>query len=65
MTTIPDITFLTPHEIARLLRVSSMTAYRLIHNGELPAHRIGRTLRVDPRDFADFMRGNYAVGDDE
>jgi len=64
MTTIPDVTFLTPVEIAKLLRVSSMTAYRLIQNGDLPAHRIGRTLRVDRRDFAEYMRGNYAAGDE-
>ena len=64
MTTIPEVTFLTPHQIAGLLRVSPMTVYRLIDRGELTAHRIGRTFRVDPRDFADFMRGNYAVGDE-
>jgi excisionase family DNA binding protein len=64
MTTIPEVKFLTPQEIADTLRVSNMTAYRLIHNGELTAHRIGRSFRIDPRDFADFMRGNYAVGDE-
>jgi excisionase family DNA binding protein len=64
MTTIPEVKFLTPQEIADTLRISNMTAYRLIHNGELAAHRIGRSLRIDPRDFADFMRDNYAVGDE-
>jgi excisionase family DNA binding protein len=65
MSAIPEVTFLTPHEIARLLRVSSMTTYRLIRTGVIPAHRVGRSFRIDPRDFADFMRGNYAVEEDD
>lgn len=64
MSAIPEVTFLTPEEIRTQLRVSQMTVYRLIERGELPAHRIGRSFRIDRRDFADFMRGNYAVGDE-
>jgi excisionase family DNA binding protein len=64
MSAIPEVTFLTPYDIKNRLRVSSMTVYRLIRDGEIPAHRVGRSLRIDPRDFADFMRGNYAVEED-
>ncbi len=36
----------TVAEVATLLRVSKMSVYRLIHNGELEAVRFGRTFRV-------------------
>ncbi len=38
--------FLTVAEVAALMRVSKMTVYRLVHNGELPAVRVGRSFRV-------------------
>lgn len=37
---------LTVNEVAELLRVSSMTVYRLVRRGELPAVRVGRNYRV-------------------
>jgi excisionase family DNA binding protein len=37
---------LTIAEVAAVLRVSKMTIYRLVHTGELPAIRIGRSFRV-------------------
>ncbi len=38
--------FMTVGEVAAVLRVSSMTVYRLINAGQLPAVRIGRSFRV-------------------
>ena len=38
--------FLTPREVADLLRVSSMTVYRLIKAGELAAVRVGHNYRI-------------------
>ena len=38
--------FLTVAEVAEQMRVSKMTVYRLIHSGELPAVRFGRSFRV-------------------
>ena len=38
--------FLTVQEVAELMRVSSMTVYRLIKAGDLPAVRVGRSFRV-------------------
>ncbi|WP_344033721.1 helix-turn-helix domain-containing protein, partial [Mycolicibacterium alvei] len=37
----PRAQFLTVAEVASLMRVSKMTVYRLVHNGELPAVRVG------------------------
>ena len=39
-------TFLTIAEVADIMRVSKMTVYRLVHAGELPAVRVGRSFRV-------------------
>ena len=38
--------FLTIAEVAAKMRVSKMTVYRLVHAGELPAIRFGRSYRV-------------------
>lgn len=41
-----DAHYLTVAEVALAMRVSKMTVYRLIHAGELPAVRFGRSYRV-------------------
>ena len=41
-----EVRFLTVAEVASLMRVSKMTVYRLVHAGELPAVRVGRSFRV-------------------
>ncbi|GAB2843834.1 hypothetical protein GCM10027024_18650 [Microbacterium insulae] len=46
MPELPDVRFLTVAEVAELMRVSKMTVYRLVHAGELPAVRFGRSYRV-------------------
>jgi excisionase family DNA binding protein len=38
--------FLTVQEVADLMRVSSMTVYRMVHSGEIPAIRFGRSFRI-------------------
>ncbi|MCY1157614.1 MAG: DNA-binding protein, partial [Citricoccus sp.] len=38
--------FMTVTEVAEMMRVSRMTVYRMIHAGELPAVRFGRSYRV-------------------
>nr|WP_256127995.1 helix-turn-helix domain-containing protein [Arthrobacter sp. SDTb3-6] len=37
---------MTVQEVAELMRVSKMTVYRMVHAGELPAVRFGRSYRV-------------------
>ena len=41
-----DVRFLTVAEVADMMRVSNMTVYRLVHSGELPAIRFGRSFRI-------------------
>lgn len=38
--------FMSVAEIAKKWSVSRMTVYRMIHSGELPSIRIGRSIRV-------------------
>ncbi|MBI9113924.1 helix-turn-helix domain-containing protein [Sanguibacter suaedae] len=42
----PRVQFLTVAEVADAMRVSKMTVYRLVHAGELPAVRVGKSYRV-------------------
>lgn len=37
------------------MRVSTMTVYRLIKAGELPAIRVGKHLRIRERDVARYL----------
>jgi len=46
MAGLSDVRFLTVAEVADLMRVSTMTVYRMVHSGELPAMRFGRSFRV-------------------
>lgn len=46
MAELSDVRFLTVAEVAEIMRVSKMTVYRLVHSGELPAVRFGRSYRV-------------------
>ncbi len=47
--------FMTVDEVAAVLRVSTMTVYRLINGGELPAVRIGRSYRVREDEFDRYL----------
>ena len=51
--------FLTVAEVASLMRVSKMTVYRLVHNGELPAVRVGRSFRVHAKAVHDLLESSY------
>jgi excisionase family DNA binding protein len=51
--------FLTVAEIARRLRVSNMTVYRLVKSGQLPAVRVGRGIRVREDDVRRYLEQRY------
>lgn len=51
--------FLTVAEVAAMMRVSKMTVYRLVHNGELPAVRVGRSFRVLEQDVDEYLRKSF------
>ncbi len=51
--------FLTVQEVADLMRVSTMTVYRIIKSGELPAVRVGRSFRVRDTDVDTYLGSRY------
>jgi excisionase family DNA binding protein len=64
MSTTPDRTFaevrfLTVAEVAAMMRVSKITVYRLVHNGEMPAVRVGRSFRVPEQAVQDYLRDSF------
>lgn len=42
-----------------MMRVSKMTVYRLVHSGELPAVRVGRSFRVHEKAVHDYLDGAF------
>jgi excisionase family DNA binding protein len=48
-------TLMTVAEVAGVLRVSTMTVYRLIQAGELPAIRIGKSFRIQRHDLQAYL----------
>ncbi len=54
-----EVRFLTVAEVAAMMRVSKMTVYRLVHNGELPAVRVGRSFRVPEQAVHDYLRDSF------
>ena len=56
-------TFLTVADVAELMRVSKMTVYRLVHSGELPAVRVGRSFRVHEQAVEEYLGASiYEAG---
>ncbi|HEY7940128.1 MAG TPA: helix-turn-helix domain-containing protein [Acidimicrobiales bacterium] len=51
--------FLTPQEVADMLRVSKMTVYRLINSHELPSVRIGKSFRLREDDVDRYLAERY------
>ncbi len=51
--------FLTVAEVAAMMRVSKMTVYRLVHSGELPAVRVGRSFRVPEQAGHTYLRDAF------
>ena len=51
--------FFTVAEVARQLRVSNMTVYRLIKSGQLPAVRVGRGYRMRDDDVRKYLNERY------
>ncbi len=51
--------FLTVGEVARQLRVSNMTVYRIVKAGQLPAVRVGRGYRIREMDVQRYLEQRY------
>lgn len=51
--------FMTVAEVATLMRVSTMTVYRLIKAGDIPAVRVGKSYRLREDDVDSFLASRY------
>ncbi len=54
-----DVNFMTVAEVAAIMRVSKMTVYRLVHSGEMPAVRVGRSFRVPEQAVNEYLNQSY------
>jgi excisionase family DNA binding protein len=54
-----EVKFLTVAEVAGVMRVSKMTVYRMVHSGDLPAVRVGRSFRVPEKAVHDYLRAAF------
>lgn len=51
--------FMTVAEVAELMRVSTMTVYRLIKAGDIAAVRVGKSYRLREDDVDRFLASRY------
>ncbi len=49
-------------EVGQIVRLSPQTVRKLIEDGQIPAKKIGRSLRVDSADLALWLKGITAHG---
>lgn len=54
---------LNVHQVAELLGVSEKKVYRLAAAGVLPAFRVGKAIRFDGQDVADWLRRKKPSGE--
>lgn len=50
-----DKEFLTPLEIANILKIKKNTVYEMIKRGDINATRVGKQLRISKSDFANYL----------
>lgn len=55
------VRYLTVEEVAEVMRVSKMTVYRLLHSGDLPGVRVGRSFRVPQDALEAYLRSSSTV----
>jgi excisionase family DNA binding protein len=55
---------LTVREVAESMRVSTMTVYRLIRSGALPAIRVGTHFRIRVTDLDHYLEAQTLGGGD-
>lgn len=51
--------FYTINEVAEIARVSNMTIYRLVHSGQLPAIRVGKSFRIPHAALTQYLTSSY------
>jgi excisionase family DNA binding protein len=58
MPTSADIEWLSTQEASRRLGITTRTLYRFVDQGDLPAYRMGRVIRLKATDIDTFIEGS-------
>jgi excisionase family DNA binding protein len=53
-----DIEWLSTQEASRRLGITTRTLYRFVDQGDLPAYRMGRVIRLKATDVDSFIEGS-------
>ena len=53
-----DIEWLSTQEASRRLGITTRTLYRFVDQGDLPAYRMGRVIRLKATDIDAFIEGS-------
>jgi excisionase family DNA binding protein len=53
-----DIEWLSTQEASRRLGITTRTLYRFVDQGDLPAYRMGRVIRLKATDVDTFIEGS-------
>lgn len=56
-----ELSFLTPQEVSRFLRVSVYTVRRWIKQGDLPAYKVGRKWRIKEEAIQEWLNQHESV----
>jgi len=52
---VDDVTWLSTAEAARKLGITTRTLYRLIDEGQIPAYKLGRVIRLQEHEVEAFV----------
>lgn len=54
--------YLSTAELAKLLKITRIAAYKKIIQGKIPSMRVGRAYQVKKEDVENYLKGNVDTG---
>ena len=54
-----EVKLLTVAEVAAIMRLSKMTVYRMVNSGQLPALKVGRSVRIPEHVVDEYLRRSF------
>lgn len=54
-----EVKLLTVAEVAAIMRLSKMTVYRMVNSGQMPALKVGRSVRIPEHVVDEYLRRSY------
>jgi excisionase family DNA binding protein len=56
-----DVKLMKVAEVAKVLRLSKMTVYRMVDDRDLESFRIGRTILIPEQAVVDLLKAGYSA----